>query len=259
MTPGPRGCRELLGLLWDCRVAVFDLDGTLYDDASYYAAADRDIACHLARVAGIPVADAAAALARSQEPGGRAGYLDRVCEILGLPRAVIANLLRLLRTVDVQLIPYSWVEALLADLAAHGVALYVLTNGNREQQQNKIRSTGLDAVSPPLKVVYASDHRPKPDPAGLRHIIAAERAEPRDVVLVGNDRTDELCALACGAAHIDAGQLHDCFREITELCQPNPEGHHGKSQPCATWNTAGPARPGPGQRDRTPAAGRLVR
>lgn len=207
----PRLCRELLAALREFRVAVFDLDGTLYNDASYYEVADKDIARHIALAAGIPLDAAAVAVAQSQELDGRSGYLDRVCDVLHLPKSVIPDLLHLLRTVDVQLSPYSWAEALLADLVVHGVALYILTNGNRQQQQNKIQSIGLAAAGPLMKVVYASDHRPKPDPAGLRHILGIEEVAPRDAVLIGNDRTDEVCALACGVAYIDVGQLAAWF------------------------------------------------
>ena len=209
--PGSGGCRKLLDILRKSRVAVFDLDGTLYDDTSYYRVADRAVAVFLARMASVPLSEAALVISQAQDRDGRSGYLDRICKVLGLPANVIGSLLQILRTVDAHLCTYSWVEALLCDLIAHDVRLYILTNGNREQQRNKIRSIGLDVANFPIEVVYASDHQPKPDPAGLRHILMVEGVKPQDATVIGNDRTDELCAIACGAVYIDVGRLNDCF------------------------------------------------
>jgi FMN phosphatase YigB (HAD superfamily) len=213
MTGEPGRGEQLLRTMGEPRIAVFDLDGTLYDDTHYHRAADLGIARHIALTAGLPFTTAAAALARAQEQGGRVRYLDRVCDLLALPRSAITGMLCILRTVDVRLTFYPWVGPLFADLTARGCARYVLTNGNRQQQQNKVRSLGLDDL--PVQVIYASDHRSKPDPAGLRHIINLEGATPRDAVLVGNDRTDELCALACGAAYIDVRRVAGCFSPTT--------------------------------------------
>jgi FMN phosphatase YigB (HAD superfamily) len=204
---------ELLKVMRKSKVAVFDLDATLYDDTHYYRAADISMARHIAVTAGLPFAEATAALARAREQGGRVRYLDRVCDALALDRSAITGMLRILRTVDVRLTLYPWVEPLFADLAAHGSARYVLTNGNRQQQQNKVCLLGLDDL--PVQVIYATDHRPKPDPAGLRHIINLEGATPRDAVLVGNDRTDELCASACGAAYFDVRRVAERFSPTT--------------------------------------------
>jgi FMN phosphatase YigB (HAD superfamily) len=140
MTGEPARGEQLLWFIRKSKVAVFDLDGTLYDDTHYYRAADLSIARHIASTAGLPFTAAAAALARAQQQGGRVRYLDRVCDALALPRSAIADMLRILRTVDVRLARYPWVEPLFADLAARDCARYVLTNGNRQQQQNKVRS-----------------------------------------------------------------------------------------------------------------------
>jgi FMN phosphatase YigB (HAD superfamily) len=211
MTYGSSRRRQLLGMLSAFRVAVFDLDGTLYDDSLYYDIANVSIVRYITRITSIPVNDVRAALSYAQSVDGRSRYLDRVCDSLNLPKVLIADLLLILRTVHAQLNPYPWVEALFADLVAQDVSLYILTNGNREQQRNKVRSLGLDVARFPIEVVYASDHRPKPDPAGLRYILRVAGVSPQDVVVVGNDRTDEFCALACGAQYIDVEELRDCL------------------------------------------------
>jgi putative hydrolase of the HAD superfamily len=83
-------------------------------------------------------------------------------------------------------------------LIAAGVVTGVLTNGDEEQQQAKLRAVGLSDC---FTVVVASSTLPQPKPAVEAFQSACERLgrEPRDVSYVGDNlQTDATAAQAAG-------------------------------------------------------------
>ncbi len=191
-------------------LVVFDLDGTLYDDQTYLRPADRAIAAHLAAAYGRPEPDVVAVLDDVLATTGRHEFLTQLVtrlELPGPPEAAVAGGLEVLRTVRPVLALYPWAAALLGRLAEGGATLAVLTNGNRRQQVNKVDLLGLATADPPLTVVYAIDHRQKPAPDGLRHLLATTGVPAGRAVMVGNDPVDEACAAACRVDYVDVADL----------------------------------------------------
>ena len=201
---------DALGGLGGKALVVFDLDGTLYDDQTYLRPADEAIAAHLAGTYGRPEPEVMAVLDDVLATTGRHELLTHLVDRLALPgppEAAIAGCLEVLRTVRPVLTPYPWVVELLGRLAEGGATLAVLTNGNRRQQVNKVDLLGLATADPPLIVVYAVDHRQKPAPDGLRHLLATTDVPADQAVMVGNDPVDEASAAACGVDYVDVADL----------------------------------------------------
>jgi phosphoglycolate phosphatase len=179
------------------RLVVFDLDGTLVDSA-------RDIAA--------AVNAALAAL----EPGTAPLPLDRVMGFVGdgarvliervlqhrrsplradivLPLYLEAYRERLLDTTAL----YRGIAEALAALSARGVKLAVLTN-----KPGDLSRTILNAlkVGPRFARIWGAGDVParKPDPAGLRALVAELGATPAQTWLVGDSPTDVGAARAAG-------------------------------------------------------------
>ncbi len=92
---------------------------------------------------------------------------------------------------------YPGVEAL---LAGAGRALAVHTNKPGALARKILAGLGLLAR---FAVVLGGDEAPrKPDPAGLREIMARVGAAPRETVFVGDSRIDLATARAAGVAHV---------------------------------------------------------
>jgi|GEM_PF-847245 len=199
-----------LGVLAGKDLAVFDLDGTLYDDRTYLRAADRAIAADLAATYGLDGAEVMATLDEVLADTGRHEFLTNLVDRLDLPdprQAAIDGGLRQLRQVDAVVALFPWADRLLRDLAAGGTAVAVLTNGNRQQQVNKVTLLGLDDPGYPLTVVYTVDHRQKPAPDGLLHLLRATGVPADRAVMVGNDAVDRDCAAACRVDYVDVTDL----------------------------------------------------
>ncbi len=211
---------DALARLGGKALVVFDLDGTLYDDQTYLRAADEAIAAHLAAAYGRAESDVVAGLDDVLATSGRHEFLTHLVgrlDLPGPPEVAIAGCLEVLRTVRPVLALYPWAAGLLGRLADGGATLAVLTNGNRRQQVNKVDLLGLATADRPITVVYAVDHRQKPAPDGLRHLLTTTGVPADRAVMVGNDPVDEASAAACGVDYVDVVDL------VAALAEPPPQ------------------------------------
>jgi phosphoglycolate phosphatase len=170
---------------------VFDLDGTLVDSA-------HDIHA----IANVLMAELGAEPflldeARSYVGNGAATFVARCLAARGLPDSLHADALArfhaLYETQEPLGKPYPGVEALLTALGRRGVALGLCTNKPGRPTAKVLSALGWSDL---FRVVVAGDTLPvmKPDPAPLRHALAALGA--RDPLYVGDSEVDAETAKA---------------------------------------------------------------
>jgi phosphoglycolate phosphatase len=170
-----------------CRLIVFDLDGTLVDSRKDLAdAANATLISYGAQpmseeAIGRMVGDGAATLvARAFEAAGLArpsGALDR---FLSLYDDRLLNHTR----------PYAGIPELLADLASR-TALAVLTNKPLAATRRILAGLDLARHFEPDRIVGGDGPFPrKPDPGGLRHLMALAGAAADVTVMVGDSVVD---------------------------------------------------------------------
>ena len=183
------------------RLVVFDLDGTLIDSR-------RDLA------------DAANALI--EERGGRPLAVDAIAGMVGegaallVRRALTAagarldvarDLPRFLELYDQRLLAhtrlYDGTREML-DVLAQKVALAVLTNKPQHHTDAILRGLG---IADRFRWVIGGDsaHGRKPDPAGLRYLMASAAAAPTETLMVGDSAIDLKTARAAGVRICLAG------------------------------------------------------
>jgi phosphoglycolate phosphatase len=170
-----------------CRLIVFDLDGTLVDSRKDLAdSANATLTSYGAQplseeTIGRMVGDGAPTLiARAFEANGLArpsGALDR---FLSLYDDRLLNHTR----------PYPGIPELLTDLAS-GATLAVLTNKPLAATRRILAGLDLSRHFDPDRVVGGDGPFPrKPDPGGLRHLMALAGASPEVTVMVGDSVVD---------------------------------------------------------------------
>jgi phosphoglycolate phosphatase len=172
---------------------VFDLDGTLVD--SRQDLADAANALVVERGGRLLPTEAVAAMVGE----GAAILVRRALAAAGLPQddAALPRFLalydeRLLRTTRL----YDGILEAVRELARES-PIAVLTNKPLAPSQTIIAALGL---SPFVPSVVGGDgpFGRKPDPAGLRHLMAAHGSSPARTVLVGDSRIDFETARAAG-------------------------------------------------------------
>jgi phosphoglycolate phosphatase len=174
-------------------LVVFDLDGTLVDSW-------RDLASSAnALLEGCGARPLPAREVAAMVGDGAATLVERVCRAAGVEPPPDA-LARFLAIYDGHLLdstrPYPGVPELLARLAARG-PLAVLTNKPAAATRKILEGTGLARF---FRTVVAGDGPlpRKPDPAGLRHLMAEAGAAPATTLLVGDAGVDVETARRAG-------------------------------------------------------------
>lgn len=176
------------------RLVVFDLDGTLVDSSEDLATAVNRMLEALAP--GTP--PLAHAQVRSFIGNGARVLVGRALEAAGLAAAVDAALPAFLAAYRGCLLDRTrFYPGVLTALAAlRPVPLAVLTN--KPGDLSRALLAGLGASGHFVRVIGGGDAPRKPDPAGLRELIASCGAAADETVLVGDSAVDVATGRAAG-------------------------------------------------------------
>ncbi|MGI4022498.1 MAG: HAD family hydrolase [Janthinobacterium lividum] len=118
------------------------------------------------------------------------------------------NFDRLFKTarLPLKLLLYQQMLNLLQQIVVDRKQIFILTNGNPEQQLNKIKQVEWNGLENYLVCYFADEIKPKPEPDALHHILTEHHLQRRDLMMIGNSTADELCAQAAG---VDYANLYD--------------------------------------------------
>jgi len=172
------------------RAVVFDLDGTLLDSLPLVLQAIAHAIEPFGPVP--PTMEIFAHLGGPPErflPGllGDARHVPEAMERMDEYHQTHQHLIR----------PFDGVGAALAELRARGVALAIWTGRDRESSEALLRTYQLAGQ---FAVVVCGDDLPthKPDPQGLREILARLDVPAAETIFVGDADVDVLGGVACG-------------------------------------------------------------
>jgi putative hydrolase of the HAD superfamily len=174
------------------RGVIFDLDDTLYAHETFVHSGFEALAHHVEARHGIPAGQALETLRRARREGPRGRELQVLCEVHGLPGALVPQLRNVIRAHTPRLrLPAESLSAL-ARLRADGWRLVVLTNGRPSIQRAKVAALGLPALV--HHVVYADEHSRggKPAPRPFREALCRLGVSADNCVCVGDDPVNDI-------------------------------------------------------------------
>jgi FMN phosphatase YigB (HAD superfamily) len=85
--------------------------------------------------------------------------------------------------------------------------LFIVTNGNPQQQLNKLRQVEWHGLEPYLICYFADESLPKPEPDVLHLLMQEHNLERRDLIMIEGSDTDKLCAEACGIDYLNVKEI----------------------------------------------------
>jgi HAD superfamily hydrolase (TIGR01549 family) len=196
--------------LFNYSLFIFDLDNTLYNEEDYLFQAYMAIGDKFAGF--LPDKDKDELyniLVDTYYKSGRDKLFDNFLERVGLARSYVADCLNILRTFKPgkPLMLFEELKELLRALEYQDKSIFILTNGNVEQQKNKIRYINWDGLAERIRVVYAEDIEPKPSSAGVHYILKITGADISRTIFIGDKETDRVCAENGGVSYIDVKTL----------------------------------------------------
>ncbi len=106
-----------------------------------------------------------------------------------------------------KLLLYKNMLKLLQDIVVDRKIPFIVTNGNPAQQLNKIKQTEWHGLENYLKVYFADEIIPKPEPDVINLLINDHGIQRRDIVLIENSETDRLFAEVCGLDYFNVQEF----------------------------------------------------
>jgi putative hydrolase of the HAD superfamily len=168
-------------------IIAFDLDDTLYDESTFVRSGFAAVADHMAASWGVDRPRAFGVMEESLARHGRGRQFDDALRHFGLlGRGRVRELVSVYRhhAPEIRLDPAA---AIVLERFA-GRPLYLVTDGHKVAQANKIEALG---IGPRFRHCYLT-HRhgtryAKPSPHVFQLLVRRERCRPEDVVYIGDD------------------------------------------------------------------------
>jgi FMN phosphatase YigB (HAD superfamily) len=184
---------------------VFELDDVLYPEKDYLLQVYYLFASFLEYKELLDAKVLTKLMTDTYELEGSANIFNRVQEKFLIDEAYRYNfdLLHTTARLPLKLLLYKDALTLLQEIVIDRKQIFILTNGTPEQQLNKIKQTEWHGLENYLTVYFADEVMAKPEPDALHHILKNHNIDRRDVLMIGNSETDELCAAAGGVDYLE--------------------------------------------------------
>jgi phosphoglycolate phosphatase-like HAD superfamily hydrolase len=188
---------------------IFELDDVLYPEKDYLFQVYYLFAALLEYVEHTDAKAATDLMVKTYLEGGRDKVFNAVKEQFQLKESYLANFEHLLVTANVplKLLLYKNMLDLLQEIVVDRKKLFIVTNGDPAQQLNKIKHTDWNGLEQYLICYFANETSPKPEPDVIHLLLKEHNLLRRDLVMIGNSKTDELCAQAIGVDYMNTMQF----------------------------------------------------
>lgn len=197
-------------LLLEYEFIIFDLDNTLYDESLYLFAGYEEIAQYLSNKYPVCSSSLTNALINQFKSQGRKELFQLVFPKYSIPEDEIQPSLKVLRSFSVEKkIPiYKHMMRFLEELLELGRKIVIVTNGNVNQQKNKIKNIDWKGLKGKVIVYYANEYEPKPSPKILNILMPKEGISTVDkVIYIGDSILDEEFSLNSGMSFCNVRDL----------------------------------------------------
>ena len=184
---------------------IFELDNVLYPEKDYLYQVYYLFAGLLEYTELIDAKETTDLLVNTYVNEGKEFVFDRLKEKFNVDEKHRANLKHLLITakLPLKLLLYQNMLTLLQEIVIDRKKIFIVTNGNPEQQLNKIKQTEWHGLEQYLTVYFTEESTPKPEPDIIDLLIKDHNLQRRDLVMIENTDIDRLCAEASGIDYIN--------------------------------------------------------
>ena len=179
---------------------IFELDDVLYPEKDYLYQVYYLFSAFLEYTELVDAKEATSLMLGAYQSGGKDTVFDDLKSKLNLNEKYRFNFNHLSNTakLPLKLLLYPDMLKLLQDIVVDRKQLFVVTNGNPEQQLNKIKQTEWVGREPYLTCYFANEIVPKPETDCIDLLIKDRNIQRRNILMIGNTDTDAQCAEASG-------------------------------------------------------------
>jgi len=179
---------------------IFELDNALYPEKDYLLQVYYLFGSFLEYKEMLDAKAVTKLMTTTFEQEGTGEVFNRVRQRFNISEEYRYNfdLLHKTARLPLKLLLYKDALTLLQDIVVDRKQIFILTNGDPQQQLNKIKQTEWHGLEQYLTCYFADEITAKPEPDAVHHILKQHNLERRDIIMLGNSETDKLCAEASG-------------------------------------------------------------
>lgn len=188
---------------------IFELDDVLYPEKDYLFQVYYLFASLLEYAELIDAKETTDLMVNTYNKEGAAFVFDRLKEKLNVDEKYRGNLNHLLITakLPLKLLLYKNMLNLLQEIVIDRKKVFIVTNGNPEQQLNKIKQIEWHGLEQYLIAYFAEETMPKPEPDVIDQLLSDHNLQRREILMIENSENDRLCADVCGIDYINANDF----------------------------------------------------
>ena len=188
---------------------IFELDNVLYPEKDYLYQVYYLFASLLEYTELINAKETTDLMVNTYVNEGKEFVFDRLKEKFNINEKYRANLKNLMITakLPLKLLLYQNILNLLQEIVVDRKKIFIVTNGNPEQQLNKIKQTEWHGLEQYLTVYFTEESIPKPEPDIIDLLIKDHNLQRRDLLMIENAEIDRLCAEASGIDYINFSEF----------------------------------------------------
>ncbi|MFB9845366.1 HAD family hydrolase [Mucilaginibacter ginsenosidivorans] len=188
---------------------IFELDDVLYPEKDYWYQVYYLFASFLEYTEMIDAKEATNSMTGTYLSEGKEQVFDNLKKKLNLDEKYRVNFNHLSNTakLPLKLLLFQNMLKLLQEIVVDRKKIFIVTNGNPEQQLNKIKQVEWNGLEPYLTCYFANELVPKPETDCIDLLIKDHNLQRRNVLMIGANETDEQCAEASGIDFIKLSEL----------------------------------------------------
>lgn len=188
---------------------IFELDDVLFPAKDYYYQVYYLFAALLEYTGLVDAKAATDLMINTYNIEGKDKAFDRLQQETGIEEKYRANLNELLTKgrLPLKLLLYQNMLNLLQEMVVDRKKIFIVTNGDPQQQLNKIKQVEWNGLENYLTAYFADEIVPKPAPDAIEYLLKENSLQKTDLLMIGNTEADHVCALACNIDYVDAGEF----------------------------------------------------
>jgi phosphoglycolate phosphatase-like HAD superfamily hydrolase len=191
------------------RAFIFELDNVIYPEKDYLFQVYYLFASALEYTELFDAKAITDSMITTYIEEGKDVVFDRVQEKFGIDEKYRASFQHLLLTVKLplKLLVYQAVLDLMQAVVVDRKQLFIVTNGNPQQQLNKIKQTEWHGLEPYLTCYFTNETKPKSETDVLELLLKDHNLTRKDIVMIENSEVDKLCAESFGIDCINVNEF----------------------------------------------------
>lgn len=188
---------------------IFELDNVIYPEKDYLFQVYYLFASAIEYTELIDAKKTTDIMVETYMQQGSAMVFDRAKEKLGIDEKYRPNFEHLLLTakLPLKLLIYKKTLELLQEIVIDRKKIFIVTNGNPQQQLNKIRQIEWNGLENYLTCYFTEESRPKPETDAIELLMKDHDLQRNELLMIGCTDTDHQCAQNLGIDYLNASDF----------------------------------------------------